>query len=507
MYAILDALRQHWQLALGVVVVAAAAALVARAYLRDSGDEEPERLRERRGKLTEDLLTLAVAAIAAGLSAHALTAFAQKTLGLHGAWRLMPFGALDAAAVVCAIRARRRANRGDGPGVNGPLVWVFAGISAVFSAGDSGAAHQPVTVWGALGHGIWALVAATLWEIGLIEQRRSHQERPDRRVGWIRWLHPVERLQVLGELAADTSISADDATVRVRQRRAAWTLYRLHIAVAALERLGAASAESRELVKAERRARRIERRTQSAAVRVQLADPDTELAVLPQLRILVDVRQIAARGGRPATSQNAPSASQGASPVAASATPPTPLPAAAGAAANPSGPAPATPSPLAGVPAVSTAAAAAPSGGQPAVPAGGATPRPAAAPQQPAAPPAPAPVNGTARPTTPPPNGTSPASQGPGTAATSTHGSSLSQPSAIPSQGTGPGTSPAPLDGRIQQILQWLATEPNLSGAEAARRLNTSVRTGQRLWRAAHEELQQRAMQAPRRLQPVGQTP
>lgn len=213
------ALGEHWQLFLSLSVVVVALLLVARALPRAREQESAQERRDRRGKLIEDLLTIAVAGVAAALSAHALTSFARDTLSLSGPWLLLPFGALDAAAVVCALRARRRVNTGQNAGVNGPLVWVFAGISAVFSAGDSASGARHVSVWGAVGHGIWALVAATLWEIGLVEQRRSRQERPDRQIGWIRWLHPVERIRVLGELAANTEISADQATERVRQQR------------------------------------------------------------------------------------------------------------------------------------------------------------------------------------------------------------------------------------------------------------------------------------------------
>jgi hypothetical protein len=493
----LDSLRQHWQVVVGVVVVLLAAALVVRGVGRRRGEETPEQRRERRGKLAEDLLTIAVASVAAALSAHALTGFAQSTLGLHGAWRLLPFGALDSAAVVCALRARRRANAGQSAGVNGPLVWVLAGVSAVFSAGSSAAGRQ-LTVWGAVGHGIWALVAAALWEIGLVEQRRSRQARPDRRVGWIRWLHPVERLQVLAELAANTEISADEATMRVRQQRAARTLYKLNTALAALKRAHEQPSNTRgagrALQAAERRARAAERRAQRAATRVRLADPAIEQAVMPQLRVLLDVRQIATRGVTPSAIASAtPSAmavGHGAPEVRWPVARPRHAPVSA---------------------ATDTAAGARPirEPGTAAAPAETAVPSPAAVPNT-----APAPVMaqpsslaGAAPARRDQPSPLLPLENGP--AGPHTHGSTALEPReriAPTQQIRAEEAADETMDERVLRIMGWLEEDPELSGAEAARRLGIPARTGQRLRRAAQDELlRRRTNVGQRRLRSVGE--
>ena len=596
---------ENWQLILGLAVVLVAVVLIARAALRRREDETVEEQRNRRGRLTEDLLTVTVATIAAVLSAHALMGYAQTTLQLTGVWRLLPFGALDAAAVVCAVRARRRARAHVSAGVNGALVWVFACVSSVFSAGGAAGPHHPLTVWGAVGHGVWALVAATLWHIGLAEERRDASPHLDRRVDWIRWLHPVERVQVLAELAADTSISADVATVRVRQQRTARSLFTLNVAALALARAEArpdsAGGVARERRRAERRVLAAERRAQRAAVRVRLAEDATHAAVMPQLRVLVDVREIAVSGGRlaptgaDATAADAtggvPSSTVGAptaggapipplpvAPAPSAPTAPAPIPVGTSpgstapsvpvaptvpAPAVPVAPAPAVPTapvpwpapsaptapapsaflpgaptpvltgagapasalgsppPVTGAVTVPTAATHGSGGGlPPAVPTSRSGPGPntplppVAAPSAfPSGTPAQAGVGvpearqgneaGAGRPRQGPVSAQSPSG---GTGVPQSSGSAALQSAAIPQQGPAAAQTASALDPRALTILEWLQVEPTLTGADAARRLNVPVRTGQRLWAAARTELARRASSAPRRLRSVGET-
>jgi hypothetical protein len=306
--------HQNWQILLGCIVVIAATMLTLRARTRASQLEEAERtrLRERRGKAIEDLLTAVVATIAASMSATQLVHYAQDVVGLHGPWRLLPFGGLDVAAIVCALRARRRARRGESAGISGALVWILAVLSAAFSAGE---AANP---WAALGRGIWALIAATLWEIGLAEERHLGAPRPDRRLGWVRWLHPAERIQVLAELATDEQISADEATRRVRQRRAARKLHRLRLADEA--RTPARGKDRRRTEKAYRAA---ERAAQRAAARSRLADPAVLEDVLPQLEMLVNVARLATGTWRPSPTPAIPDASATPAAPATTSKPPT----------------------------------------------------------------------------------------------------------------------------------------------------------------------------------------
>ncbi|MFI6977404.1 hypothetical protein ACIBSV_02320 [Embleya sp. NPDC050154] len=313
---------RHWPYLAGALVVLASIVLIERARRRAIAERArvaalPEEARkalesdrsatrDRRGRRVEDLLTAAVAAAAAGLSAAQLGKFGRDVMGLHGPWAYLPFVALDFAAVVCALRARRRASRGAAAGLSGALVWVLALLSASMSASEGDNLGEAFAL------GIWAPIAAVLWELGLAEERHARTERADRRIGLIRWLHPIERVLVLAELAGDEHLGAADATERVRERRAARALYRLRQATEARAALvdGGVSRPKRGT---ERRYRRAEAFAQRTAARVRLADAEVEAAVLPQLRILVDVGRLAnmtwpapdataiprQRGGRP----------------------------------------------------------------------------------------------------------------------------------------------------------------------------------------------------------------
>ncbi|MGC0419808.1 hypothetical protein [Embleya sp. AB8] len=291
---------RDWPYPAGALVVLASAVLIERARRRAVAERarvaalpeaarqalESDRAatRDRRGRRVEDLLTAAVAAAAAGLSAAQLGKFGRDVMGLSGPWAYLPFVALDFAAVVCALRARRRAARGAAAGLSGALVWVLALLSASMSASEG------TNVGEAFALGIWAPIAAVLWELGLAEERHARTARADRRVGWIRWLHPVERVLVLAELASDEHLGAAEATERVRERRAARALYRLRQAT---EARAARAASARPKRGSDRRYRRAEALAQRTAARVRLADAEVEAAVLPQLRVLVNVSHLA----------------------------------------------------------------------------------------------------------------------------------------------------------------------------------------------------------------------
>ncbi|MFI1581708.1 hypothetical protein [Embleya sp. NPDC020630] len=295
---------RDWPYLAGALVVLASAVLIERARRRAVAERArvaalPEEARkalesdraatrDRRGRRVEDLLTAGVAAAAAGLSAAQLGKFGRDVMGLTGPWAYLPFVALDFAAVVCALRARRRASRGAAAGLSGALVWVLALLSASMSASEGAGIGEMFAL------GIWAPIAAVLWELGLAEERHARTARADRRVGWIRWLHPIERVLVLAELASDEHLGAADATERVRERRAARALYRLRQATEARDaRAGTGGASARSVRGIDRRYRRAEAFAQRTASRVRLADAEVEAAVLPQLRVLVDVGRLA----------------------------------------------------------------------------------------------------------------------------------------------------------------------------------------------------------------------
>jgi hypothetical protein len=79
------------------------------------------------------------------------------------------------------------------------------------------------------------------------------------------------------------------------------------------------------------------------------------------------------------------------------------------------------------------------------------------------------------------------------------------QSAVIPQQAPAVPKTAEKLDPRALQILGWLDADPGLTGAEAARRLNVAVRTGQRLWRAAQDERERLVSTGQRRLHSVGE--
>lgn len=257
----------------GLVVVLAASVLVIRALRRAKAvrDGLTVEQRDRQARRVEDGLTVAVAMVASGLSLTGLWYYAQDVLHLTGAWRVLPYFGLDAAVIVCAIRARRRARNNEAAGWNGRLVWIFALISAAFGFSEGG------SLWGGFGRAVWPLIAATLFELGLIEQRHAAQRNTARRLN-LGWAHPIERLRVYSMLSADSTLTADDASHQVRVNAAARALYRLRHA-------DEAAAKGRWF--APLRRRRVEHRTQRVLLRARFSDPQVAAEVLQRTQAMV----------------------------------------------------------------------------------------------------------------------------------------------------------------------------------------------------------------------------
>ncbi|OEV10226.1 DUF2637 domain-containing protein [Streptomyces nanshensis] len=230
--------KDNWYLVLGTLVLIIGSLLIVRALRRANKrrallaaraayDEHADRV----GKRAEDILTLAVASAAAYLSSTGLRKFGRDMMQLQSPADWLPFFALDIAAFVCGKRARRRARRGDGPGLSGALMWALIGVSAVFSGSEGD------TVWQQLSRVPWPLIAGILFELGSLEERRTKREDQKRSAGeWIerkldavRMLHPVEWVRVRMALAADESISTAQATRLVRIERAGYRMYRLRM--------------------------------------------------------------------------------------------------------------------------------------------------------------------------------------------------------------------------------------------------------------------------------------
>lgn len=230
-----DQATTHPELIVGAAVLTVASLLIGRAWRRgrrtaaESNPEDRREAADRRGRRVEDLLTLAVASAAAYLSSTGLRKFGRDMMDLHPPLDWLPFVSLDMAAVVCGMRARRRAANGKGPGLSGVLVWVFVGVSATFSAAEAKSPGE------ALARAVWPIVAGVLFELGSLEKRLAARDAERQRLGqWldrklsaIRLLHPVEWVRVQLALAADETISQEEATRRVRIERAGYRLYRL----------------------------------------------------------------------------------------------------------------------------------------------------------------------------------------------------------------------------------------------------------------------------------------
>ncbi|MEU6352132.1 hypothetical protein ABZ896_22830 [Streptomyces sp. NPDC047072] len=216
-----------WQFVLGALVLTLGPAIALRRHRLAQAalsDDERAAAAERRGRRIEDVLTVVIATAAAALSATGLRRVGRHQMGLTDPFDLLPFVALDVAAMVCGRRARRRARVGEGPGLSGALFWILAGISAVFSAAEA------TSLLGSAVRAVWPVLAAVLWEIGSLEERRTARAgrgRPDRRIALVRLFHPVEAFRVALLLAARQDLSQEEATADIRVGRAAHRWYRL----------------------------------------------------------------------------------------------------------------------------------------------------------------------------------------------------------------------------------------------------------------------------------------
>ena len=277
-------LLTSWQFAVGALVLTTGPALALhrrRTTLAALSQTHRAALAESRGRRVEDQLTVVIAAAAAALSATGLRRVGRYQMGLPDPFDLLPFIALDIAAMVCGRRARRRARSGEGPGLSGALFWVLAGTSSVFSAAEAG------SLLGAAVRAVWPVLAAVLWEIGSLEERRATRPQrggPDRRLTLIRLFHPVEAVRVALLLAARQDLTQDEATVEARVSRAALRWYRLRRAQEAVKKAGRTTHWAYRILEA-----RADARAQNASERAQCADP----AVLEQVvgRLQLRVRQ------------------------------------------------------------------------------------------------------------------------------------------------------------------------------------------------------------------------
>ncbi|MGQ4405926.1 DUF2637 domain-containing protein [Streptomyces hayashii] len=286
--AALAELFGSWQFVLGALVLTLGPAIALRrrrVALAALTDTERAAAADRRGRRIEDVLTVVIAAAAAALSATGLRRVGHHQMGLDAPFDLLPFVALDVAAMVCGRRARRRARDGDGPGLSGALFWILAGISSVFSASEA------ASLLGGAVRAVWPVLAAVLWEIGSLEERRAARNkggRPDRRIALVRLLHPVEAFRVALLLAARQDLAQEEATAEVRISRAAYRWYRLRRAQDAVKRAGGMTRWVYRLVEMHADAR-----AQDASERAGCSDPAILNRVVARLQMRVRQSDIA----------------------------------------------------------------------------------------------------------------------------------------------------------------------------------------------------------------------
>jgi hypothetical protein len=265
-----------WLAVATVLGVCAIAAHIWRTHRDVRGDEHQSRLRELVSTLFSYLLLWFFWGVAAGLSASNLVGFGRDQMRLRGPWPYLLYFALDGAAAFTAVLIMRRARR-DQPATTLRLfVWALIAGSAWFNE-----AHAPHNLASRVAFCAFPIIAAVLFEFALAETRAQTASRKDRRITAVRWLHPLERIRVQMALAADEHLSAKDATHRVRVEQAARRLYVLRCL---LNEGGEATG---------RRARRAERRAQSALARVRFADPEVGAEVLAHVQVLARTRALA----------------------------------------------------------------------------------------------------------------------------------------------------------------------------------------------------------------------
>lgn len=281
-------LLRSWQFVLGALVITIGPAIAVRRHrvaLAALSDDERTAAADRRGRRIEEVLTVVIAAAAAALSATGLRRVGRHQMGLADPFDLLPFVALDVAAMVCGRRARRRARAGEGPGLSGALFWILAGISALFSAAE---ASSPL---GSAVRAVWPVLAAVLWEIGSLEERRAARAsrgRPDRRIALVRLFHPVEAFRVALLLAARQDLSQEEATADVRVGRAAYRWYRLRRAHEAVKSAGRMTRWAYRLAEIY-----AETRAQRASERAGCSDPRVLELVVARLQVRVLQRDMA----------------------------------------------------------------------------------------------------------------------------------------------------------------------------------------------------------------------
>ena len=234
-----------------------------------ASDEHKARVRDMAAGAWRNGSLFVCWSFAAAISANGLIGFGEDNMLLPLPLAIGLFVTLDVAAGMLLVLLMQRAARSEsalGPRLG---VWGLASASSYFNA-----THAPDKPGAVVAYALIPVIAAFLFELGLSQIRRQ-AGRSDRRMGGVRWLHPIERTRVLSAMAADESLSADQATTNVRVTLAAQRMYQL------------------------RRAWRVtgwwrQRRAQAALNRVGFSDsPVTRERVLRQLQVITQTTDLA----------------------------------------------------------------------------------------------------------------------------------------------------------------------------------------------------------------------
>lgn len=165
----------------------------------------------------EESLTVAVAAIATGVSAQGMWKFAGDVLGFNGPLRVLLFAFIELAVIASAVRARRNMRDNHSAGIDGVAVWVLTCLTAVLSAMDAHSTAEAVFRLAA------PLVAAWLWERGMAVERRRITG-----LAGINWRLTPERVLVRLGLAEARDRTASEVDAHRRLTRVALAAKRVH---------------------------------------------------------------------------------------------------------------------------------------------------------------------------------------------------------------------------------------------------------------------------------------
>lgn len=225
--------------------------------------------------LTEMVLTLGVAAVASVVSVQGMWKFFGEVLGFSGLSRALLFTFIELAAVVSAWRARRSLQKRGYVGADGTAVWVFASLTAVFSAMDARGVPEILFRLAA------PLVAAWLWDRGLALERDTTSSAGKR--SRIHWRVTPQRVLVRLGLAEPTERNVSQVDAHRRLAKLAHVVWRTR------------HTRSRGLgLRHWWALRLLRRRTAKAVEHADLAsDPDRQAALLAQIATLVHAENLA----------------------------------------------------------------------------------------------------------------------------------------------------------------------------------------------------------------------